>query len=71
MRARLLARLGRHAARPALFAPHAASFWDDPYISRQLLAAHLDPGTDAASRRPDTIDRSVAVLTIATLGLRL
>jgi hypothetical protein len=56
----LLARLQRQAARPALFAPHSAPFWEDPQISRQLLAAHLDPRTDAASRRPDTIDRSVA-----------
>ena len=59
MRGGVLARLQRYAARPALFAPHAAPFWDDAYISRQLRAAHLDPGTDAASRRPDTIDRSV------------
>jgi SAM-dependent methyltransferase len=58
----LVARLERHALRPALFAPHSAPFWDDPHISRQLLAAHIDPHTDAASRRPDTIDRSVAWL---------
>jgi SAM-dependent methyltransferase len=57
-----LARLQSHAARPVLFARHSAPFWDDPHISRQLLAAHLDPRTDAASRRPDTIDRSVAWL---------
>ena len=29
MRGGLLARLQRHAARPAVFAPHAAPFWDD------------------------------------------
>jgi len=59
----LLARLHRHTAPPVLFAPHSAPFWDDPHVSRQLLAAHLDPRTDAASRRPETIERSVAWLT--------
>ena len=44
-------------------------FWDDPHISSQMLAAHLSPNTDAASRRPETIDRSVAWL-IATLNLK-
>jgi len=36
--------------------------WTDPYISQQLLKAHLDPDTDAASRRPATIDRTVSWL---------
>jgi SAM-dependent methyltransferase len=51
--------LSHLAQRPPLFAPHDAPFWDDPYISKQMLLAHLDPTTDAASRRPETIDRSV------------
>ena len=51
--------LERSIARPAPFAPHDAPFWDDPHIARQMLAAHLDPATDAASRRPDTIARTV------------
>jgi SAM-dependent methyltransferase len=33
--------------------------WVDAHISQQMLDAHLDPGTDAASRRPAFIDRSV------------
>jgi SAM-dependent methyltransferase len=61
--------LERALARPEPFAPHDAPFWDDPYIGRQMLAAHLDPDTDAASRRPDAIDRTVAHLAGA-LGLR-
>jgi SAM-dependent methyltransferase len=36
--------------------------WNDPWISRQMLATHLDPGTDLASRRPEFIDESVAFL---------
>jgi SAM-dependent methyltransferase len=54
--------------KPAPFTPGEALFWNDPHISAQMLATHLDPGTDLASRRPETIDRSVAWI-IATLNL--
>jgi SAM-dependent methyltransferase len=47
------------SVRPPLFAPGEALFWDDPHISQQMLAAHLDPDTEAASRPPDVIDRTV------------
>jgi SAM-dependent methyltransferase len=46
-------------ARPAPFAPSAARFWNDPYISTQMLQAHLDPTSDAASRRPEIIAATV------------
>ncbi|SIR10795.1 Methyltransferase domain-containing protein [Haladaptatus litoreus] len=36
-----------------------ADFWDDPYISEQLLDAHLDPERNAASRPHDRIDAEV------------
>jgi 2-polyprenyl-3-methyl-5-hydroxy-6-metoxy-1,4-benzoquinol methylase len=55
--------------KPAPFTPGEPLFWDDPHISRQMLAAHLDPDTEAASRRPETIERSVRWL-IETLGLQ-
>jgi SAM-dependent methyltransferase len=51
--------LERALARPAPFAPHEAPFWDDPHIASRMLAAHLDPSTDAASRRPETIALTV------------
>lgn len=54
--------LERALARPEPFAAHDAPFWDDPHIARGMLAAHLDPGTDAASRRPEVIARTVAHL---------
>jgi SAM-dependent methyltransferase len=47
------------SVRPPLFTPGEALFWDDPHISRQMLAAHLDPDTEAASRPPDVIERMV------------
>jgi SAM-dependent methyltransferase len=55
--------------KPLPFAPGEPLFWDDPHISSQMLAAHLDLSNDAASRRPQTIDRSVKWL-IETLCLQ-
>jgi SAM-dependent methyltransferase len=46
--------------KPPAFAPGEPHFWTDPHIARQMLAAHLNPNHDAASRRPETIERSVA-----------
>ena len=46
-----LACLQKLQQRPALFTPGEALFWDDPHISEQMLAAHLDPKSDAALRR--------------------
>jgi len=54
-----LAPLAALPERPPLWAPGEPLFWDDPHIAQQMLQAHLSPSTDAASRRPDTIDRSV------------
>jgi 2-polyprenyl-3-methyl-5-hydroxy-6-metoxy-1,4-benzoquinol methylase len=54
--------------KPAPFTPGEPLFWDDPHISAQMLATHLDPTTDLASRRPETIERSVAWI-VKTLGL--
>ncbi len=45
--------------KPQPFAPGEPLFWDDPYISKQMLAAHLNPANDIASRRPETIDRTL------------
>ena len=54
--------------KPAPFTPGEPLFWDDPHISKQMLDTHLNPNIDAASRKPETIDRSVKWLT-ETLGL--
>jgi len=61
--------LAQYAVRPRLFARTPVLFWDDPYISQQMLAAHLDPSHDAASRRSETIEQSVAWM-ITHLGLQ-
>jgi SAM-dependent methyltransferase len=46
-------------AKPTLFASGEPEFWTDPHIARQMLAVHLDPNSDLASRRPEIIQRSV------------
>jgi hypothetical protein len=55
--------------KPKPFTPGEVLFWNDPHISTQMLKIHLDPDIDAASRHPETIDRSVKWL-IETLALK-
>lgn len=45
---------------PALYEFTDEPFWDDEHISAQMLAAHLDPNFEGASRNHAFIDRSVA-----------
>ena len=54
--------------KPESFTPGEPLFWNDPHISKQMLDVHLSPDTDAASRKPEIIDRSVNWM-IKTLGL--
>lgn len=55
--------------KPEPFTAGEKLFWDDPHISSQMLAAHLNPDWDAASRRPEIIDQTVNWL-IQTLDLK-
>ena len=52
--------------KPPLFERGEPLFWDDPHISSQMLKAHLNPETDAASRRPETIDKMVTWIAAQT-----
>lgn len=45
--------------KPELYTPSTGKFWDDAYISEQMLQAHLNPERDAASRRHNFIEQSV------------
>jgi SAM-dependent methyltransferase len=65
----IIAELIQLQQKPEPFTPGEILFWDDPHISSQMLEAHLNPDLDAASRRPETIDRSVKWL-IEILGLK-
>ena len=64
-----LEKIKPYLEKPAPFTPGEPLFWDDAHISAQMLNAHLDPSNDHASRRPETIDRSVDWL-IQTLELQ-
>lgn len=49
-------KLFKYAQRPALYAPGTAVMWTDPYIAQQLLACHINPDHDIASRSNAKID---------------
>lgn len=45
------------STKPELYKPSDDKFWDDEYISTQMLDAHLNPNIEAASRNFKTIDK--------------
>ena len=45
--------------KPLMFEYTKELFWNDPYISKQMLKAHLNPEHDAASRNPKAILKTV------------
>lgn len=50
---RALIRLRAYNRRPALYEAGTSNIWTDAYLSKGMLAAHLDDTTDAASFRPE------------------
>ncbi len=55
--------LKNYTTKPQLYAPNTNKFWDDEHISRGMLEAHLNPNWDAASRKPEFLDKSVNWIT--------
>jgi SAM-dependent methyltransferase len=55
----LLDKIESYMVRPGLFECGEPKFWDDPYISQNMLEAHLNPNHDAASRKPETIEKTI------------
>ncbi len=49
-----------YAQKPAIYSESSSKFWDDAHISKGMLAAHLNPTWDAATRNHQFIDQSVA-----------
>ena len=45
--------------KPALYEPSPRNMWDNPHISKQMLAAHLDEGFDSATRKMGFVKESV------------
>lgn len=54
----MLLSLFRQIKPPSLYEKSANPFWDDDHISKGMLAAHLNPDWDAASRRASFIAAS-------------
>ena len=46
--------------KPPIFTKSKVEFWNDEYISKQMLQAHLNPEFDGASRKLDFIEKSVS-----------
>jgi SAM-dependent methyltransferase len=58
--------------KPGLYEKTREKFWNDPHISKGMLETHLDPTTDAASRRPEFIERSVEwISSLLPIGAKL
>ncbi|MFD1775407.1 class I SAM-dependent methyltransferase [Paenibacillus rhizophilus] len=55
----MITKLLQTSGKPSIFQEGTSQLWTDDYISRQLLASHLDPMSDGASRRPEVIDSTV------------
>ena len=49
----------KYANKPALYEKGTAVMWTDPYISKQLLQIHLNPDIDLASRKRNTIEKTI------------
>jgi len=50
----------RRLEKPPLYTKTKGEFWNDEYISKQMLEAHLNPEVDGASRNLKFIEKSVA-----------
>ena len=53
-----------------LYARGRRNIWTDRYIAKNLLAAHLDPEGDGASRNLRTIERTVDWIDSVSEGRR-
>lgn len=47
------------AQKPPLYEKGDSVMWTDPHISKQLLEIHLNPELDAASRSPESIEKTI------------
>lgn len=56
----MYARIRTMLEKPPVYKKSEIPFWDDEYISLQMLKAHLDPEFEGASRKRDFIEKSAA-----------
>lgn len=55
----MIRQLSGFLIKPQLYASSTGEFWNDEHISKGMLAAHLNPQEDAATRKHEFLDRSV------------
>jgi SAM-dependent methyltransferase len=55
----MLNKLKKYLVKPEIYAPSTNSFWNNPHISENMLDAHLEPESEAASRNHEFINKSV------------
>lgn len=56
---KLIDELLRVSTKPMLFESGEPKFWDDPHISKSMLEAHINQEHDLASRKKETIEKTV------------
>jgi len=56
----MFSELKKHVIKPPLYSQSTNKFWDDEHISKGMLEAHLNPNWDAATRKPEFLDKSVS-----------
>ncbi len=54
--------LKRSIAKPKFFEKGTEKFWDDEYISEQMLKLHLDPNVESASRTKEAVEAETAFI---------
>lgn len=62
MNKKLLEQIIEFSGKPALFAKGTGNIWTEPHLADQMLSCHVDLTNDLASRREETIERTVAFL---------
>lgn len=62
MNKKLLEQVVEFSGKPALFAKGTGNIWTEPHLSDQMLSCHVDLTNDLASRREETIERTVSFL---------
>ena len=59
----MITKLNKYLKKPHLYAPSTGEFWNDEHISKEMLAAHLNPDLEAATRKHEFLDHSVEWIT--------
>lgn len=59
----MLTKLKKVNNRPKLYEVSKEKFWDDPYISKGMLKAHLNPDVESATRTKQFVEQSVDWIT--------